>query len=160
MPIRFRCAYCNQLLGIAKRKAGTVVRCPGCAGQVVVPSLEEAGLAPAGGGPPQPPVPHPPAGGGHVAAAPVPHPGAPPQPNVFEGDIDKMLEGADQPSVLQPGPILPHQYVASAPVGASGRPPGIWLSPSKATLLSVIAVVALAIAFGSGLLVGLLLAKR
>ena len=45
MPIRFRCAYCNQLLGIARRKAGTVVRCPGCSGQVVVPSLEEAGLA-------------------------------------------------------------------------------------------------------------------
>ena len=28
MPIRFRCAYCNQLMGIARRKAGTVVRCP------------------------------------------------------------------------------------------------------------------------------------
>jgi hypothetical protein len=37
MPIRFRCAYCNQLMGIAKRKAGTVVRCPTCGGQVVVP---------------------------------------------------------------------------------------------------------------------------
>src|ERR1700730_13741741 len=40
MPIRFRCAYCNQLLGIARRKAGTVVRCPTCAGQVVVPNVE------------------------------------------------------------------------------------------------------------------------
>src|SRR2546430_16939690 len=37
MPIRFRCAYCNQLMGISRRKAGTVVRCPTCAGQVVVP---------------------------------------------------------------------------------------------------------------------------
>jgi phage FluMu protein Com len=37
MPIRFRCAYCNQLLGISRRKAGTVVRCPQCTGQVVVP---------------------------------------------------------------------------------------------------------------------------
>src|SRR5262245_32816362 len=44
MPIRFRCAYCNQLLGIARRKSGTVVRCPTCAGHVVVPNLpaEEA----------------------------------------------------------------------------------------------------------------------
>src|SRR5262249_7988838 len=42
MPIRFRCVYCNQLLGIAHRKAGTVVRCPTCAGQVVVPSSEAA----------------------------------------------------------------------------------------------------------------------
>src|SRR5437764_5207339 len=41
MPIRFRCAYCNQLLGIARRKAGTVVRCPTCAGQVVVPTPPE-----------------------------------------------------------------------------------------------------------------------
>jgi phage FluMu protein Com len=39
MPIRFRCAYCNQLLGIARRKAGSVVRCPTCAGHVVVPNL-------------------------------------------------------------------------------------------------------------------------
>jgi DNA-directed RNA polymerase subunit RPC12/RpoP len=150
MPIRFRCAYCNQLLGIARRKAGTVVRCPGCAGQVVVPSLEEVG-----GAPPSPSVPPAPAPAGAVqATAPVP------QVNVFEGDIDRMLEGADQPSVIQPGPLLPQQYVAAAPVGAGGRPPGIWLSPAKATLLSVSAVVALAIAFGSGLAVGLLLARR
>ncbi len=40
MPIRFRCAYCNQMMGIATRKAGTVVRCPKCAGQVVVPHLD------------------------------------------------------------------------------------------------------------------------
>ena len=40
MPIRFRCAYCNQLLGISRRKAGTVVRCPTCAGQVVVPTVD------------------------------------------------------------------------------------------------------------------------
>src|SRR5262249_55853942 len=48
MPIRFRCAYCNQLLGISRRKAGTVVRCPTCAGQVVVPNVEtEKALGPA-----------------------------------------------------------------------------------------------------------------
>src|SRR5437764_3620589 len=40
MPIRFRCAYCNQLLGIARRKANQVVRCPTCAGEVVVPEPE------------------------------------------------------------------------------------------------------------------------
>jgi phage FluMu protein Com len=42
MPIRFRCAYCNQLLGISTRKAGTVVKCPTCAGQVVVPGAESS----------------------------------------------------------------------------------------------------------------------
>ena len=41
MPIRFRCAYCNQLMGIARRKAGSIVRCPKCSGQVVVPDPAE-----------------------------------------------------------------------------------------------------------------------
>ena len=45
MPIRFRCAYCNQLMGIASRKAGTVVRCPKCAGEIIVPVPD--GAAPA-----------------------------------------------------------------------------------------------------------------
>jgi hypothetical protein len=54
MPIRFRCAYCNQLLGIARRKAGQVVRCPTCAGQVVVPNPEgEEAVDPP---PPPPPL--------------------------------------------------------------------------------------------------------
>src|SRR3954468_18215814 len=37
MPIRFRCVYCNQLLGISRRKAGTIVRCTTCEGQLIVP---------------------------------------------------------------------------------------------------------------------------
>lgn len=41
MPIRFRCGCCNQLLGIARRKAGTVVTCPNCQQAVVVPHPEE-----------------------------------------------------------------------------------------------------------------------
>jgi hypothetical protein len=38
MPIRFRCAYCNQLMAISRRKIGTVVRCPKCAGDIIVPA--------------------------------------------------------------------------------------------------------------------------
>jgi hypothetical protein len=38
MPIRFRCAYCQQLMGIGHRKAGAIVRCPRCAGEVIVPA--------------------------------------------------------------------------------------------------------------------------
>src|SRR4051812_47852861 len=41
MPIRFRCAYCNQLMGISRRKSGSIVRCPKCSGQVVVPNPDE-----------------------------------------------------------------------------------------------------------------------
>jgi len=37
MPIRFRCCYCSQLLGISRRKIGTVIQCPNCLGQVWVP---------------------------------------------------------------------------------------------------------------------------
>jgi DNA-directed RNA polymerase subunit RPC12/RpoP len=50
MPIRFRCAYCNQLMGIGRRKAGTIVRCPRCAGEVIVPAAQPvpAGSEPAG----------------------------------------------------------------------------------------------------------------
>lgn len=47
MPIRFRCAYCNQLMGISHRKAGTVVKCPKCAGDIIVPVPE--GTAPSPG---------------------------------------------------------------------------------------------------------------
>jgi hypothetical protein len=42
MPIRFRCAYCNQLMAISRRKAATVVRCPKCAGDIIVPSPDGA----------------------------------------------------------------------------------------------------------------------
>lgn len=40
MPIQFRCAYCNQLLGIARRKAGTSVTCPTCGKSITVPTPE------------------------------------------------------------------------------------------------------------------------
>jgi hypothetical protein len=51
VPIRFRCAYCNQLMGISRRKAGTVVRCPTCSGQVVVPNPDNDSPAPPAPGP-------------------------------------------------------------------------------------------------------------
>ena len=37
MPIRFRCSYCNRLLGIATRKAGTETTCPHCGYTITVP---------------------------------------------------------------------------------------------------------------------------
>jgi len=48
MPIHFRCCFCNQLLGIAHRKAGTVIDCPTCRGKVWVPDPNAPpGAAPA-----------------------------------------------------------------------------------------------------------------
>src|SRR5271156_1077487 len=106
MPIRFRCAYCNQLLGISRRKTGTVVRCPNCSGQVVVPTLEEAGLSDG------------------------PQPTAPGQ-QLFEGnEIDRLREGAagDQPSAIaapprSSGPAAPVGPAAPAAVAPASAPP-------------------------------------
>lgn len=49
MPIQFRCPSCDRMLGIAKRKAGSSVKCPRCAADVRVPAL--AGMAIETGGP-------------------------------------------------------------------------------------------------------------
>lgn len=38
MPIQFRCGTCQQLLGIARRKAGSIVPCPTCAAKNLVPT--------------------------------------------------------------------------------------------------------------------------
>lgn len=49
MPIRFRCVYCNQLLGISRRKAGSVVTCAHCSGKIIVPDPQESASASAAG---------------------------------------------------------------------------------------------------------------
>lgn len=47
MPIKFRCQYCNQLLGIAHGKAGKQVDCPTCGRTLQVPSQDgKAGSPP------------------------------------------------------------------------------------------------------------------
>ena len=43
MPIRFRCSYCNRLLGIATRKAGTETTCPHCGYAIIVPVPQDDG---------------------------------------------------------------------------------------------------------------------
>ena len=40
MPIRFYCPFCEQLLGITRRKAGSGIRCPRCRGIVGVPTSD------------------------------------------------------------------------------------------------------------------------
>jgi DNA-directed RNA polymerase subunit RPC12/RpoP len=47
MPVRFRCIYCNQLLGIARRKAGAIVHCTKCHGKIIVPNPDDPRPAPA-----------------------------------------------------------------------------------------------------------------
>ena len=40
MPIKFRCDYCKQLLGIAHSKAGSLVDCPTCGRTLRVPNVD------------------------------------------------------------------------------------------------------------------------
>lgn len=157
MPIKFRCAYCNQLMGISRRKAGTVVRCPNCAGQVVVPATEQ---------PPADPGPEPESGSREV------------EPLFERNDFEEVFNAASSrravSSAPPPPPPAPAAAAPSAPykkreparpyeverldfpenLPAPSEPPGIYLSPAMATLLSVAVVVALALAFTAGLVVG------
>jgi DNA-directed RNA polymerase subunit RPC12/RpoP len=155
MPIRFRCAYCNQLMGIARRKAGSVVRCPTCAGQVIVPVPANSA-------------------GGAAAEANKPKAG------LFEvADIDKELfnagssgppAGASAPmggTAAPPGPKAPapgtqrHDVVPyHAPAGevafgeALDSDLGIFLTRGKALLLGVLMIVLLLLTFWLGFLMG------
>ena len=161
MPIRFRCSYCNQLLGISRRKSGSSVRCPTCAGQVLVPDHDEAATVP-----------------GHED----------PNPFVFDrNDFDGLLQGeiaapvAEEAAVangddLRAGPAF------NPPAGAWGthaepsyrersdvaKPalqngqiaksaPGLYLSRNQLVISGIVAAVAIVLAFGLGLAVGIML---
>jgi hypothetical protein len=172
MPIRFRCAYCNQLLGIARRKAGTVVRCPTCAGQVVVPASDAA---------PEPEEPQP--GGDRPVFErsdfdelfnnPKPVTEAADPPTAGAASPRKQQEGAAGTAAPPAESAAPDEAwgthadpdVEAEPIGipprggpsgfqAPYRQAGIVLSPTRATILTVVVVVGLAVAFAAGLLVG------
>jgi phage FluMu protein Com len=143
MPIRFRCHHCNQLLGIAHRKAGMMVQCPTCHAQILVPHPGTEGKAEV------------------LPAKPIPDAPAP----LFErSDFEAILQNpiADKPAVPAT-PVPPLAFAAEVPsssplVTPSGgprvRPPGLALSPRQATLLTVGVILLVALAFGAGLLVG------
>lgn len=44
VPLKFRCYQCNQLLGVSRGKVGTVVACPKCKADLIVPDPDEADL--------------------------------------------------------------------------------------------------------------------
>jgi hypothetical protein len=140
MPIKFRCKYCNQLMGIARRKAGTDVSCPTCNGQVRVPFQDEV-FGPAAAAAPvfersdfeqylQADV-----GNQPVVAAP-PAPAAPLPGTVWNPQSPDLVD-------VEPAPFLP-----AAP------PPGIMLSNGMATLLTIGIIFLMALSFMLGVLVG------
>lgn len=147
MPIRFRCVYCNQLLGIARRKAGKIVACTSCGGQLIVPEADA----------------------GSASANPANSDARTEGPHVaFEqSDFDAVLESAaPNPSavVSPPAPPLPRLKPAPMPppplLAAPTTPMGdlagkIVLSRSMVTLAAGLGVVVVGLAFAAGLLVGM-----
>lgn len=144
MPIRFRCRYCNQLMGISRRKAGMTVNCPTCHAQVVVPQSEPEDKAE------PPPV-------ELIPDAPAP---------LFErSDFEAILQSpvVDKSANRAPPPPqslpfateIPSQPSFSTPSAAPRlHPTGLVLSPTQATWLTVGIIVLVALSFGAGLLVG------
>ena len=148
MPIRFRCAYCQQLMGIARRKAGAVVRCPRCAGELIVPPTQEI---PGGNG-----------------AAPLHDPA---ESEEFGEELAALEPAArDAGARPAPNPLMPLPPYANAPVAAGqqssmGEPAGIsaaWnvrksgvFMPTPMLVVALALLVAsLAVMFGLGCVVG------
>jgi hypothetical protein len=162
-------------MGIARRKAGTVVRCPTCSGQVVVPSPENEASAPSGPGP------------GPVKSGSSPAAPAKPGADLFEeSDFDELLRPggpmapvATVPAGAAPGGPLSGAWgthaeqllneerppnpggvaIASpAPTGltapGSAVPGGLVLSQGRLAMVTVVAVLLLGLAFLGGVLVG------
>jgi len=151
MPIRFRCVYCNQLLGISRRKAGTIVRCTSCEGQLIVPEPIEGPTEPAKGPELQPP------------AAPESPPAS--KPDIFEqGDFDALLEPyrSSSPAAVASPPKPPASRPkdagpspAPSSLSPANQPAGLVLSRTQLTVVSVVLVLTLGLAFAGGLLLGL-----
>jgi len=139
MPIRFRCAYCNQLMGIAQRKAGTVVSCPKCQGQVMVPDPEDAGAADMG------------AADNGAESSP---------PSFEDADFDKQLVAAaaevpaDHIQVVDTTPVKQHPPVPWSPAQSTPEMSGVFLTPGLMVLVGVLVVLLMGVAFFVGLLVG------
>jgi hypothetical protein len=166
MPIRFRCVYCDKLLGIAKRKAGAVVNCPQCGQPLIVPTPE-----------PEPET--------TAAAAPSAAPPKGPAKLFEQDDFDVLLEGdatyrtpdppaapkrpkapAPPPAVnaLPPRPFPVERSLPPAPTVDPTAPPrararsgGLVLSTGMLVLALVAILVLMGAAFGGGLLVGRML---
>lgn len=146
MPIRFRCGYCQKLLGIARRKAGTQTTCPHCAATITVPvpdvteaDLDEIGRLLTGAPPPTPPE--------RPAAV------SPGEQPLFEGDLDAVLgEGAAprQRPPAKPKPT-PTSGLDASTLANTGEQ--VAMSSKKVTVAVVAVVLLLAVAFVVGFLV-------
>jgi len=165
MPIRFRCVYCEKLLGIARRKAGAVVNCPHCSEKLIVPTPEPS----------------------QVESSPEQLAKESEEEQLFAGGGPQLFERSDFEALLQSEPTFrsneepspaaltkrnmePPPVAASMPkpkarsangpaeLAAAGfdvsTPEGVFINTSKMTWLGVAGVILLALAFTAGLFVG------
>lgn len=148
MPIRFRCVYCNQLLGIARRKAGKIVACTNCSGQLIVPDPVDVPEA---------------AGDSDRSDADA---GTEGPARVFEqSDFDAVLESASPaPSAVARAPAPPRPKSMTAPPLL--QPPTMPMhdlagkfvvSRALVTLFAGLSVALIGLSFAAGLLVGMAL---
>jgi len=142
-------------MGIARRKAGSMVRCPACRKEIAVPIDADD----------EPPTPDP---------VPMPAPVVSPRAGLFDrDDFDALLAGGASlegakpapPAGRSPAALPPHPAVLAGakggnlslePAGVTLAPMqgGIVVSPGWATMLTVVFLLLLALAFALGLLVG------
>lgn len=149
-------------MGIARRKAGSKVKCPNCSQLVMVPT-DDPGESPIAAAPARAPA---------AVAAKSPAPPAP-FPGLFEqNDFDELLrprkvemEAAPAPPAPGPGPGAAPAWSSPAnydvePVSLNGQslpglgPVGFLVTPRRATLFVVVGVLLLGLAFGAGFWVG------
>lgn len=104
VPIRFRCFRCNQLLGVSRGKAGTVVNCPRCSAELIVPDPSEA---PPGAMDPTIPATGPPAGPPTLSVV-----SPPPEPRAGSLDSGLALDFLD----IRPEDIRVEAGVEESPV--------------------------------------------
>jgi hypothetical protein len=161
MPIRFRCVYCDKLLGIATRKAGSVVNCPQCGQPLIVPT-PEPGLDETEAAAPQKPM-----APAHPAQAfeqddfdvllePDPPtfrgPDALPA-NPTSGRVPSTLPMPPQPLAVERALPRPHAPIPTPVALPNQRSGGIVLSSGMLVLAIVLVVVLVGFAFGGGYLV-------
>lgn len=170
MPIRFRCKHCSQLMGIARRKAGTAVHCIRCGQSVVVPQEDQVDVPRPAASVPIAPTP---ASGSEKRSAQNSELSLLDRPNLVDQlDQDDNFPGPDLPSshaepelsilgARQPPPIpvpgvpgVPVEYDVEPVDPEQIHPSGYVLSSTQATTLTLGVIVAVVLAFGAGLLIG------
>jgi hypothetical protein len=151
MPIRFRCVYCNQLLGISRRKAGTIVRCTSCEGQLIVPDPSDPATEAAGSKEhtPEPaPVPPLPIEAGRENAG-----------SVFEaedfGAFLDPLNGGRGPAVASPPAPTVRPPTTPTAGGSIASATALRLTRKGLTVAVAAGILAVGLAFAGGLWVGL-----